>query len=533
MKGNDWVQQLEQLHFSAVHVCHYSSNPGAVQRRIWKRFAICRVIVGKGSLSIDNIVHTVSQDEWFLLKPGMHVEFQTDMEAPVRYQIILFSCVTLTRSRNAWHSGAVDFPVTGKLNISSNASDIRESMDTLVHGKDSFSSLEKTRRKHLLHQLLIQLMMHVNEAAPPLAGMDRALEYMTHQYMKDIRVDQMARMAGLSVNHFIRTFKRQLNMTPIEYILKQRMAKAKQLLFSSDKIKEIAEQVGYRDEHYFSRVFKKNEGVAPTLYMKNKVSRIATLYYGLDDYVITLGMTPVSALSYGQRVACHVAVPALQAHSHQGLILDSFNQNYDELRRVQPDLIITSDRLKPNESLHLIAPTAMLEHTNHFGERLLYMADIMGRTEQAVQWIEQHANLSQVLRRRIQSRWGKQSAMFIRVTSHFYRMYGLNNQTGALLYDDLGFHLPSHFPENQWAVETQVSDLQLYDADHVFVMVDPTEEARAQLRQLQQSSEWVALKAVQEGHVYNAGDIFFKTLGPTGRMWAMRYVAEQLGVTVR
>ena len=61
-------------------------------------------------------------------------------------------------------------------------------------------------------------MMHLKEETPPVAGMDRALEYMTHQYMKDIRVEQMARMAGLSVNHFIRTFKRQLNMTPIEYL---------------------------------------------------------------------------------------------------------------------------------------------------------------------------------------------------------------------------------------------------------------------------------------------------------------------------
>lgn len=104
--------------------------------------------------------------------------------------------------------------------------------------------------------------------------------------------------------------------------------------------------------------------------------------------------------------------------------------------------------------------------------------------------------------------------MFIRVTSHFYRMYGLNNQTGALLYDDLGFYLPRDFPEQQWAVESKVCDLQLYDADHVFVMVDPTEDARAQLRQLQQSSAWLALKAVQEGHVYNAGDIFSKRWVP-------------------
>ncbi|WP_440118547.1 helix-turn-helix domain-containing protein [Paenibacillus sp. QZ-Y1] len=532
MEENDWIKRLEQLFFSAVHVRDYSSTPGLVQRRIWKRYAICRVIAGKGALTIDDVVHTVSQDEWFLLKPGMHVEFQTYIEAPVRYQIILFSCVGLTRSRNAWHTEVFHFPVTGKLNVSPNARDIHEMMDTLANGKYSSKELGNTRRKHLLHQLLIQLMIHVKQAAPPEAGMDLALEYMTHHYMKEIRIDQMARMAGLSVNHFIRTFKRQLKLTPIEYILKQRMAKAKQLLFSSDKIKEIAEEVGYRDEHYFSRVFKKNEGIAPTLYMKNKVSRIATLYYGLDDYVITLGMKPVSALSYGQRVAHHVAVPALQAHSHQGLILDSFNQNYDRLRRVQPDLIITSNRLEPNESLHHIAPTAMLEHTNHLGERLLYMADILGRTELAAQWIEQHADLSQLLQERIQSRWGKQSAMFIRVSSEFYRMYGSNNQTGALLYDDLGFHLPRHFPEEQWAVETRVGDLQLYEADHIFVMVDPTEAAADHLRKLQQSKEWLVLKAVQEGRVYDAGDIFFKTLGPTGRIWSMRYVAKQLGINV-
>ncbi|PQP82355.1 hypothetical protein C0Q44_12930 [Paenibacillus sp. PCH8] len=533
MEEKDWIRRLNQLYFSAVHVCHYSSTPGGVQRRIWRRFAICRVIAGKGALTIDNVVYTVSQDEWFLLKPGMHVEFQTDMEESVRYQIILFSCVRLTRRRNVWHTGLVDFPVTGKLNISSNARDIQELMDTLFHEQHSDLEMENTSRKHQVHLLLIQLMIHSKQSASPVADMDLALDYMTHHYMKEIRVDQLARMAGLSVNHFIRTFKRQLNMTPIEYVLKQRMAKAKQLLFSSDKIKEIAEQVGYKDEHYFSRVFKKNEGIAPTLYMKNKVSRIATLYYGLDDYVITLGMKPVSTLSYGQRVAQHVAVPSLQAQSHQGLILDSFNLDYEQLRRIQPDLIITSDRLQPNESLYHIAPTAMLKHTNHFGERLLYMADIMGRNEQAVQWIEQHANLSRVLQGRIQSRWGKQSAMFIRVSSHFYRMYGLNNQTGALLYEDLGFHMPRHFPEEKWAVETNVGVLHLYDADHLFVMVDPTEEAHAQLRHLQQSTEWLALKAVQEGRVYNAGDIFFKTLGPTGRLWSMRYVAEQLGVTAR
>ena len=533
MEEMDWIKRLEQLYFSAVHVRQYSSKPGEIQRRTWNRFAICRVIGGKGTLMINDVVHTVSQEEWFLLKPGMHVELQTNTEAPVRYQIILFSCVALTRSQNNWHGSTFDIPIMGKLHMSSNTRDIHELMNELVSGKRPTENPVNLRRKHLVHQLLIQLMNQVKQAAPPVASMDLALEYMKDHYTEDLRMEQMAHMAGLSVNHFTRTFKRQLHMTPMEYILKQRMAKAKQLLFSSDKIKAIAEQVGYRDEHYFSRMFKKKEGIAPTLYMKKKVNRIATTYYGLDDYVITLGLTPVSALSYDQRVAHPVAIPMLQAHRHQGLMLNSFDESYDKLRRLQPDLIITSDRLEPNEALHHIAPTTMLEHSNHFDERLLYMADIMGRTEQAERWIEEHAELSQLLRGRIQSRWGKQRVMFLRVTARFYRMYGRNSQTGALLYDDLGFHLPYRFPEKQWAVETQFDSLRLYEADHIFVMVDPTTEASAQFRQLQSSDEWLALKAVQENRVYNAEDIFFKTLGPTGRMWAMRYVAEQLGITVR
>lgn len=102
--SNNWSDYIFLLFTSAITL----AIRGLFSVGSGKRFAICRVIAGKGSLSMDNIVHTVSQDEWFLLKPGMHVEFQTDMEAPVRYQIILFSCVTLTRRRNAWHTEAFD-----------------------------------------------------------------------------------------------------------------------------------------------------------------------------------------------------------------------------------------------------------------------------------------------------------------------------------------------------------------------------------------------------------------------------------------
>lgn len=64
--------------------------------------------------------------------------------------------------------------------------------------------------------------------------------------------------------HFTRRFKQHMKITPSDYVFMQRIAKAKQLLTSSRKAKEVAEQVGEKDEHYFSRVFKKTEGAPPT-----------------------------------------------------------------------------------------------------------------------------------------------------------------------------------------------------------------------------------------------------------------------------
>ena len=257
MERNDWIKRLKQLYISSVHICQYTVISGQAEHRVWKRFALCRVMDGKGMLTIDNVMHTLSRDEWFMLRPGMHVELQSDIDAPVRVQLILFSGVELLRTQNVWHSRPFDFPVTGKLQLPSNRRDIQEMMDQFIYKSFSVAESENIGKKFLLHQLLIQLMTYVTPFAQPQVGMDLVIDYMSRHYTEDIRVHDMASLAGLSVNHFIRTFKRQFGMTPMDYILKQRMTRAKQLLFSTDKIKLIAEQVGYKDEHYFSRVFKK------------------------------------------------------------------------------------------------------------------------------------------------------------------------------------------------------------------------------------------------------------------------------------
>ena len=71
-------------------------------------------------------------------------------------------------------------------------------------------------------------------------------------------------------------FKEKTGYTPLQYLTEKRMENAKHLLSSSDlhySISEIAELCGFEDIYYFSRVFKKNVGLSPTQWLKQKTKK--------------------------------------------------------------------------------------------------------------------------------------------------------------------------------------------------------------------------------------------------------------------
>ena len=83
------------------------------------------------------------------------------------------------------------------------------------------------------------------------------------------RLDELATAAGLSVSHFSSIFRRQTGYAPIDFLIRQRMLHACQLLVSSDiSISKAAAAVGYDDAYYFSRCFRKIMGVSPRAYRK-------------------------------------------------------------------------------------------------------------------------------------------------------------------------------------------------------------------------------------------------------------------------
>lgn len=97
--------------------------------------------------------------------------------------------------------------------------------------------------------------------------LETAVGFIHRHYMQDISLNDVAGKAGMSSSYFSSFFKQEMGMSLIEYLTQFRMDKAKNLMMDPDlKLYNISEMVGYQDVKYFSRLFKKTEGVTPGEY---------------------------------------------------------------------------------------------------------------------------------------------------------------------------------------------------------------------------------------------------------------------------
>ncbi len=79
-------------------------------------------------------------------------------------------------------------------------------------------------------------------------------------------------LTGFSPDYFRRCFESECGTTPARYLLALRLGAAKKLLASSDmSVSEIARQCGFADVYYFSRRFKREVGVTPLEFRKNRI----------------------------------------------------------------------------------------------------------------------------------------------------------------------------------------------------------------------------------------------------------------------
>ena len=100
--------------------------------------------------------------------------------------------------------------------------------------------------------------------SPTLAHIEKNLD-------QELFVSDLAEIVHLHPTYYSNLFTKQFGLSPKHYILKKRIEKAQELLWHTDEsLKRIAGQIGYEDESYFSRIFRKYTGLTPGQFRKRR-----------------------------------------------------------------------------------------------------------------------------------------------------------------------------------------------------------------------------------------------------------------------
>ncbi|MDD6891502.1 MAG: AraC family transcriptional regulator [Bacteroidales bacterium] len=84
---------------------------------------------------------------------------------------------------------------------------------------------------------------------------------------ESLDLDELAELACMSKDHFIRTFKKEVGETPNVFLVNRKMEEAELLLVTTDcSVKQVALRLGYEDGSYFNKLFKKYAGMTPQQY---------------------------------------------------------------------------------------------------------------------------------------------------------------------------------------------------------------------------------------------------------------------------
>jgi AraC-like DNA-binding protein len=98
---------------------------------------------------------------------------------------------------------------------------------------------------------------------PPDHLVDRSLAFMKKNISQRIRLEDLAQHLHASVSTISHRYRAATGEAPIQTLHRMRMLQAKRLLVEGSSLRQIAEALGFYDEHHFSRAFKKGEGLTP------------------------------------------------------------------------------------------------------------------------------------------------------------------------------------------------------------------------------------------------------------------------------
>ncbi|MCI8957248.1 MAG: AraC family transcriptional regulator [Eubacterium sp.] len=275
---NAYVLQLSDSKFKDLFLCFcgyaqcqplHSFGPAARPNYI-----IHFILDGKGIYQVGEKKYELQAGQGFLIEPEVLTFYQADDTEPWTYLWVGFGGNRAKEyvSDIGLNSNQLSFQ-------SENGKELKQLVLKMLKNNNSSSN-----NQYLLQSILLEFFYVLtkdieierkDEKTKESLYVEQAVKYIRNNYSKPIKVADIASYVCVNRSYLYKMFEKSLEMSPQEFLSRFRISRAKELLTVTElSIEEIAISCGYSDALVFSKSFKKQMGVPPSVYRREHTEEV-------------------------------------------------------------------------------------------------------------------------------------------------------------------------------------------------------------------------------------------------------------------
>jgi len=457
---------------------------------------------GEGRLMIDFHDYRLRPDAIHFAYPGQTIGVFAESEKEVELYAVRFAVLEDTKTASV-------FPLAGEVPVYPEPKALLL-CDLVTACFRSDQPLEHFRGQSAFLELMYVLLKKIRllPERDPRTTLDSIKTYIEAHYQQNLTIEQLARMADISPKYFVDLFKKTYGKSCIDYLTEVRINNAKRLMLQSDiRLRDLAHQVGYSDEFYFSRKFKKVVGVSPSIYIKNRRRKIVAYTPSILGHLLALQITPYAAPLHPKWT--HYYHRRYRADIPLHLSAYRFNRDWESnvemLAHAKPDIIVCdkdSLHTREREELEQIAQILYIPGAGmHWRDQLKLTAQLLGAEHEADCWLRSYDQKTKSARERLHRELKDDKVLAMSIYKKSFYVSPARGMMDVLRRDLMLNVIPGPRPdEHRQAISVeQLADL---DPDHILVNVCQEPESLGEWHHLQSSAVWRDLKAVRKNRVH-------------------------------
>lgn len=274
---------MQSLKLEFKEIAFIDRNEGFIEDfHVHNWFDFSFVLKGSINYEIDGNVYTVNEGDVVVVAPGKAHKEICDSN---KHFEVLFVCVSFTKSNLVFNiTEHLGIPEVTHLN---NMKEFYEIFEVILNEVTYRNDGYLLKINAQIYNLIVAICRNSKafeakaDSIKKISNLrknkiaEEIKEYMEQNFSQKISLNELSKEFFLSPQYISSVFSTQTGYTPIEYLNKIRIVKAKELFLSgNDNISKVAEQVGISDIHYFYKVFKQVEKKTPTQFIMQSDQKI-------------------------------------------------------------------------------------------------------------------------------------------------------------------------------------------------------------------------------------------------------------------